>query len=118
MFMVDKIFFKLDSPFKTTRYTPLWIYIFVFSVFVEIVNNSTSLSDIGSASAQLKPGTQLNERPGTVPKAKQKFDFGGRYILFWMKSITMQMFDMEVFFLLRTDTVPKFDLGGRDMPVI
>ncbi|XP_060076077.1 fas-binding factor 1 homolog [Ylistrum balloti] len=34
------------------------------------------MTDIGSASESLKPGVHSNERPGTVPKAKAKYDFG------------------------------------------
>ncbi|OWF53323.1 fas-binding factor 1-like [Mizuhopecten yessoensis] len=34
------------------------------------------MTDIGSASESLRPGVHSAERPGTVPKAKAKYDFG------------------------------------------
>lgn len=38
------------------------------------------ISDIGNASESLKPGAaQPQERPGTVPKAKSRFDYAGQF---------------------------------------
>lgn len=42
----------------------------------------------GNGSESLRPGaTPPTERPGTVPKAKPKFDFGGKDINMAMKRI-------------------------------
>ena len=41
----------------------------------------SNFTDMSEASENLRPGqTKVDERPRTVPKAKTRFDFGGKHI--------------------------------------